>query len=145
MYAQCKSCHVVCLVNPLCLIPLQLMEFLRSKHPTMAQVLEVVLGDIGTLTRPCLFINRLCMCESVCARACVCVCARVCVCVCVCVFVCARCFAVLHRLVCAWLRDTAEHSELTVLSTCEDQSVEMQPLASDASLKHPLRLCLQSS
>lgn len=25
------------------------MEFLRSKHPTMAQVLEVVLGDIGTL------------------------------------------------------------------------------------------------
>ena len=25
----------------------QLMEFLRSKHPTMAQVLEVVLGDIG--------------------------------------------------------------------------------------------------
>lgn len=27
----------------------QLMEFLRSKHPTMAQVLEVVLGDIGNL------------------------------------------------------------------------------------------------
>ena len=26
----------------------QLMEFLRSKHPTMAQVLEVVLGDIGS-------------------------------------------------------------------------------------------------
>ena len=90
MYAQCKSCHVVCLVNPLCLIPLQLMEFLRSKHPTMAQVLEVVLGDIGTLTRPCLFINRLCMCESVCARACVCVCTCVCVCVFVCVCLCAR-------------------------------------------------------
>ena len=31
---------------------LQLMEFLRSKHPTMAQVLEVVLGDIGTHTAP---------------------------------------------------------------------------------------------
>lgn len=27
---------------------LQLMEFLRSKHPTMAQVLELVLGDIGS-------------------------------------------------------------------------------------------------
>ncbi|KAL0020642.1 hypothetical protein WJX79_010395 [Trebouxia sp. C0005] len=26
----------------------ELMEFLRSKHPTMAQVLEVVLGDIGS-------------------------------------------------------------------------------------------------
>ena len=26
------------------------MEFLRSKHPTMAQVLEVVLGDIGNCT-----------------------------------------------------------------------------------------------
>jgi len=65
------SCLVVCLVNPLCLISLQLMEFLRSKHPTMAQVLEVVLGDIGTTRHPRFFIDALCL--------------HVCVCVCVCV------------------------------------------------------------
>ncbi len=50
------------------------------------------------------------------------------------------CFAALHKLVCAWLRDAAEHSELTVMSTRENPSVEVQPFASDASLQHPLRL-----
>ena len=48
----------------------------------MAQVLEVVLGDIGTTIHPCLFINLLvCLCVSVCMHVCVC------------------CFAVLHGLV----------------------------------------------
>ncbi len=61
-------------------------------------------------------------------------------CVCVCVCVCVCCFAVLHKLVCAWIRDTAEHSELTVLSTYEALSVEVQPFASDTSLQHPLGL-----
>jgi len=108
------------------LLLVQLMEFLRSKHPTMAQVLEVVLGDIGTTAHTCLLSNRLCGC----------------VCVCVCV-----CCAVLHRLQvlsecfpCAWLLDTAEHSDLTVLSACGDRSVDVQPFASNASAPHPLGL-----
>ncbi len=75
-YAQCSSCLAVCLVNARCLILLQLMEFLRSKHPTMAQVLEVVLGDIGTTKHPCFFINVLCL--HVCVCVCVCVCVLLC-------------------------------------------------------------------
>ncbi len=58
-------------VDQPCLLLVQLMEFLRSKHPTMAQVLEVVLGDIGTTAHTCLLSNRLCGCVCVC----VCVCA----------------------------------------------------------------------
>ena len=42
----------------------QLMEFLRSKHPTMAQVLEVVLGDIGEFSARMAMLRVLAQCSA---------------------------------------------------------------------------------
>ena len=48
-YAQLSSSLLLCfLISFYMRCVMQLMEFLRSKHPTMAQVLELVLGDIGS-------------------------------------------------------------------------------------------------